>query len=92
MVAPFVMADNPPPKPPVDQQPDSDYRKSMRSFVIRIAQQARSVDPDFIVIPQNGQELITQNGEADGPLAADYLATIDGRVAKISSTATPPTT
>ncbi|MFN8088779.1 MAG: endo alpha-1,4 polygalactosaminidase [Mycobacterium sp.] len=79
VVAPFVAADNPPAEPPVEQQPDSDYRKSMRAFVIRIAQQARSVDPDFIVIPQNGQELITQNGEADGPLAADYLAAIDGQ-------------
>lgn len=79
VVAPFVAADDPPAEPPVEQQPDSDYRKSMRSLVIRIAQQARSVDPDFIVIPQNGQELITQNGEADGPLAADYLAAIDGQ-------------
>lgn len=56
-----------------------DYREEMREFVIRISQQARSVDPDFIVVPQNGQELITLNGAADGPLAVDYAAAIDGQ-------------
>lgn len=64
---------------PVEQSVDSDYRQEMRAFVIDIAQQARLVNPDFIVIPQNGQELITQNGEADGPLSAAYAAAIDGQ-------------
>ncbi|MGD9620815.1 MAG: endo alpha-1,4 polygalactosaminidase [Mycolicibacterium sp.] len=64
---------------PDDQNPDSNYRQDMRAFVLKIAQQARSVNPGFIVIPQNGQELITQNGAADGPLATDYVAAIDGQ-------------
>ncbi|MCB0930992.1 MAG: endo alpha-1,4 polygalactosaminidase [Mycobacterium sp.] len=64
---------------PVAQSPDSDYRQDMRAFVIDIARQARLVNPAFIVIPQNGQELITQNGEADGPLAVAYAAAIDGQ-------------
>ena len=64
---------------PAEQQPDSDYRQNMRALIIDIAQQARSVNPGFIVVPQNGQELITQNGSADGPLASEYAATIDGQ-------------
>lgn len=63
---------------PVDA-PDSDYREDMRRFVIDIADQARAVDPGFIVIPQNGQELLTLDGTADGPLAADYAAAITGQ-------------
>ncbi len=64
---------------PPDQPVVSDYRQKMRDFIIDIAQQARSVNPGFIVIPQNGQELITVNGAADGPLAADYAAAINGQ-------------
>lgn len=59
--------------------PDRDYREDMRAFVIKIAEQARATDPGFIVIPQNGQELLTTDGEADGPLAAAYFDAIDGQ-------------
>ncbi|MEJ2627440.1 MAG: endo alpha-1,4 polygalactosaminidase [bacterium] len=60
------------------QSNDVDYRQEMRSFVQKISQYAKSIDEDFIIIPQNGQEIITQNGEADGLLVSDYLAAIDG--------------
>ncbi|MCK5197728.1 MAG: endo alpha-1,4 polygalactosaminidase, partial [Spirochaetales bacterium] len=46
-------------------------------FVIRISDTARTSNSAFIVIPQNGQELISLTYEADGPLAADYIAAID---------------
>jgi cysteinyl-tRNA synthetase len=62
-------------QPPAER----DFRQDMRDFVVAIADQARATDPDFIVIPQNGQELITENGEADGPVAAAYVAAIDGQ-------------
>ncbi len=55
-----------------------DYRREMRDFVINISKEARSVKKDFIVIPQNGIQLITDDGETDGKLAEDYLAAIDG--------------
>ena len=55
------------------------FRQEMRDFVKALSAYARQVDPDFIVIPQNGQELITTNGEADGPLAAGYVAAINGQ-------------
>lgn len=57
---------------------DFDYRQAMRDFVIGIAARARTVDPDFIVIPQNGNELITLDGESDGSLAQSYVTVIDG--------------
>ena len=61
------------------QSDDSiDYREEMRTFVVEIAEYARSIDTDFVVIPQNGTELLTLNGESDGAPAAAYIAAIDG--------------
>ncbi len=54
-----------------------DYREEMRSFVIEISKFSKSQNPDFIVIPQNGHELLSQNGEPDGKPATNYLAAID---------------
>lgn len=56
----------------------SDYRHLMRDFVCAISKTAKAVDPGFIVIPQNGEALLTETGQADGPLAQDYLDAIDG--------------
>jgi cysteinyl-tRNA synthetase, unknown class len=58
---------------------DRDYRQDMRNFVQAIAAHARITDTDFIVIPQNGQELLTRDGEPDGVSAAAYIAAIDGQ-------------
>ena len=55
-----------------------DYRQEMRDFVERISAYAKAIDPEFIIIPQNGQELMTQDGSADGALSVSYLAAIDG--------------
>ena len=57
---------------------ERDFRKDMRDFVIGIAETARVSDPSFIVIPQNGQELISLTDEFYGPLAAEYITAIDG--------------
>lgn len=57
---------------------DRDFRQDMREFVIGISQKAKGVKPDFAVIPQNGIELVTQNGEADGAISQAYLNAIDG--------------
>tara|TARA_R110002096_G_scaffold435224_3_gene659832 strand:- start:17336 stop:18283 length:948 start_codon:yes stop_codon:yes gene_type:complete len=54
-----------------------DYREEMRSFVIEISKFSKSQNPGFIVIPQNGHELLSQNGEPDGMPATSYLAAID---------------
>lgn len=55
-----------------------DVRQEMRNFVIGISKYAKGIDPEFAIIPQNGIELVTKDGEATGPLAADYLAAVDG--------------
>ena len=57
---------------------ESIYREHMRSFVIDIAQYARQTDPDFIVIPQNGHNLLTISGNPDGEAASSYIAAISG--------------
>jgi cysteinyl-tRNA synthetase len=61
-----------------DDLGDVDFRAEMRTFVMRIAEYARAADSDFIVVPQNGQELFTDSGEASGAPMTDYLAAIDG--------------
>lgn len=58
---------------------ERDYRQEMRDFVIRISQKVKADHPSFVVIPQNGQDLLTENGEADGPLAQAYVDAIDGQ-------------
>lgn len=55
-----------------------DYRQDMRDFVIGISQTAKAVNPNFAVIPQNGIELVTVNGEENGAPATAYLNAIDG--------------
>lgn len=56
---------------------DSYYRQEMRAFVTELSQWARQEEPGFIIIPQNGQELATENGDPDGPLSSAYLASLD---------------
>ncbi len=62
-----------------DSGPTGPYRDQMRGFVQAISSYAKGQHPSFVVIPQNGQELLTTNGESDGPLADAYLAAIDGQ-------------
>lgn len=54
------------------------FKQDMRDLVIGISQKAKVYRPNFIVIPQNGIELVTTTGEANGSPAADYLKAIDG--------------
>jgi cysteinyl-tRNA synthetase len=54
------------------------YKQDMREYVIGISKAAKTVNPNFAVIPQNGIELVTSNGEDDGNPDAAYLAAIDG--------------
>ncbi len=56
-----------------------DAPQEMRDFVVELAWYARQTDPGFIVIPQNGQELVTENLEPDGSLVPEYLGAIDGQ-------------
>jgi len=55
-----------------------DYKQEMREFVIGISEYSKSVHPGFIIIPQNGIELVSTNGDEDGQPHSDYLGAIDG--------------
>ena len=59
--------------------PKVDYAEEMRKMVIEISVTAKSVDPDFLIIPQNGVPLVTESRKKDGVLALDYIAAIDGQ-------------
>lgn len=62
----------------VKQAAATDYRAEMRNFVIKISQYTKAKNPQFAIIPQNGIELISSNGESNGALAQSYLDAIDG--------------
>lgn len=53
---------------------DIDYREEMRNFVISISRYAKNINPNFIIVPQNGQELILDDAE----LQYNYIYAIDG--------------
>lgn len=55
-----------------------EYRDEMRYFVQNISAYAKTRVPGFIVIPQNGHNLITVDGYKDGPIEANYISAIDG--------------
>ena len=55
-----------------------DPRNEMREFVIGISEYSKELHPAFLVIPQNGIELVTNNGEEEGKPESAYLQAIDG--------------
>ncbi len=55
-----------------------DFRSEMRAFVEELTAYAEAGDGLFLIVTQNGQELISRNGEPDGSLATEYLAALDG--------------
>lgn len=57
---------------------DIDYRDEMRKFVQEIATYAKGKVSNFSIIPQNGQELVTDTGEATGAIEVEYISAIDG--------------
>ena len=61
------------------QTPVRNYKQEMKNFVQDISAWAHTIDPGFMVIPQNGHELITVDGKLQGDLDLTYLAAIDGQ-------------
>ena len=57
---------------------DHEYKQHMCSFVQSISSYAKGISPGFIIIPQNGHELLTVNGEEDGQPDQTYITAIDG--------------
>lgn len=54
------------------------FKQDMRDYVIGISRAGKAANANFFIIPQNGIELVTANGEDDGSPNAAYLAAIDG--------------
>jgi len=61
-----------------DSIPDRDFKQDMRDFVQGISSYSKGINSMFIVIPQNGHDLLTEDGEDTGLPASNYLAAIDG--------------
>ncbi len=57
---------------------DIHYRQEMRDFVQSISQYAKNKNAGFLIIPQNGHEIITENSDAAESPDANYLDAIDG--------------
>ncbi|HEX3045063.1 MAG TPA: endo alpha-1,4 polygalactosaminidase [Bacillota bacterium] len=57
---------------------DTQYRRDMRQFVQGISDYARGIQTGFIVIPQNGGEILTVDGDPTGTPVAEYISAIDG--------------
>jgi len=50
----------------------------MRQFVQKISAYTQKINPDFLIIPQNGQELLTIDGTDTGTPAIAYIKAIHG--------------
>ena len=61
-----------------NEDENRDYRQDMRDFVISISKEAKRINPNFIIIPQNGGELLTVNEKKDYTPALSYIQAIDG--------------
>ncbi|MGL4596752.1 MAG: endo alpha-1,4 polygalactosaminidase [Bacteroidia bacterium] len=55
-----------------------DYRSEMRQFIREISERGRLTRPGFMVIPQNGQDLLTTDGTPQGTLETSFRLAIDG--------------
>jgi cysteinyl-tRNA synthetase, unknown class len=62
---------------PASSIPDLDFREEMRVFVSEISIYSKTLKSDFLIIPQNGVELVTNTGDASGTLSTAYLSAID---------------
>lgn len=60
-----------------DSNNETEYKQRMREFVIGISQYSKAINPNFIIIPQNGIELVTYNGDESGNPHTAYLNAID---------------
>ena len=52
-------------------------REEMRQLVMDISLKAKTLKSNFIILPQNGIELVSETGDTNGPPANSYLSSID---------------
>lgn len=56
---------------------NTEFRQEMRSFVMDLSAWAKGQQSGFMIIPQNGQELVTDNGDPESTQQIAYLASMD---------------
>lgn len=56
---------------------ETEFKQQMREFVIGISQYSKAIKPDFLIVPQNGIELVSSNGDVSGQPNTAYLNAID---------------
>ncbi len=61
-----------------EESASEDYRNEMRNLVEDLSSWYKSISSSFIIVPQYGQELITENGEPDGSVDNSYTGAVDG--------------
>src|SRR4051812_33904917 len=60
-----------------DSNSDTEAKKKKRDFVIGISQYSKGINPNFNIIPQNGIELVSKDGESISEPSVEYLNAID---------------
>ena len=61
-----------------DSETTTEYKDKMKTFVRNLSTYAKGIQDDFIIIPQNGHELITQDGKLQGDPDMAYIDAVDG--------------
>lgn len=61
-----------------DSIPDRDFKQDMRDFVQGISSYSKGINSAFVIIPQNGHDILTLDGDETGSPAAVYINAIDG--------------
>jgi|APEBP8051073403_1049400.scaffolds.fasta_scaffold00121_61 cysteinyl-tRNA synthetase len=62
----------------LNTKPKKNPAEKMQDFIINISDYTRKINPNFIIIPQNGAELAFENGKTDKKLDQKFLEAIDG--------------
>jgi cysteinyl-tRNA synthetase len=57
---------------------DKDYKQEMRGLVQQISAYSKAINQDFVIIPQNGAELLSKTGDETGSPDLTYLGAING--------------
>ncbi|MCB0540666.1 MAG: hypothetical protein KDE33_24330, partial [Bacteroidetes bacterium] len=57
---------------------NKNYKQEMRTFIQNISSYAKGIKPNFIIIPQNGAEIVSTTGDDEGFPEMDYINAIDG--------------
>lgn len=58
--------------------PNLDVKQEMRDLVQDISAYAKGINSNFVIIPQNGVEIVSTTGDDTGSPDMDYISAIDG--------------